>query len=255
VEDIFSYGWSGIKKFFRDNRIAILYTVIIHLVILIIMVFVKVEGLKNGRELGIELEFEELSLEEKIAEEMEEIPAEWLEQIMQQRELASNRAVNLNTEDEFSNDISTDEYVNDLLDQIEQARDQEDKEKLEELQAILATADYEPPAAEGEEQEESEYAGPTTITYEFMEAPRSRGKVQLTIPVYRCQGSGVVRVEVMVAPDGTVRDAQLKQPIEGNDRVCFGDAALAAALSSRFRVELSGPARHRALITYTFIAQ
>lgn len=255
MEDIFSYGWSGIKKFFRDNRIAILYTVIVHLVILIIMVFLKVEGLKNGQELGIELEFEELSLEEKIAEEMEDIPAEWLEQIMQQRELASNRAVNKNAEDEFSNDISTDEYVNDLLDQIEQARNQEDKEKLEELQAILATADYEPPVAEGEDQEESEYSGPTTITYEFLEEPRSRGKVHLTIPVYRCLGSGMVRVEVVVASDGTVRDAQVKQPIEGNDRVCFGDAALAAALSSKFRVELSGPARHRALITYTFIAQ
>ncbi|MEN8201543.1 MAG: hypothetical protein ABFS28_03040 [Bacteroidota bacterium] len=255
MEDIFSYGWSGIKKFLRDNRIAILYTVIIHLVILIIMVFVKVEGLKNGRELGIELEFEELSLEEKIAEEMEEIPADWLEQILLKRELASNRAVNMNAENEFNNDISTDEYVRDLLDQIEQARKEEDKEKLEELQAILATADYEPPASENQEREESEYSGPTTITYEFLEEPRSRGKIMLTIPVYRCQGSGVVRVEVHVAPDGTVRDAQVKQPIEGNDKVCFGDAALAAALSSKFRIELSGPTRHKALITYTFIAQ
>jgi len=255
VDDIFSYGWSGLKKFFKDNRIAILYTVIIHLVIGIIMVFLKVEGLKNGREMGIELEFEELTLEEKIAEEMEEIPAEWLEQIMQQRELSSNRAVNLNAEDEFSTDISTDDYVQDLLDQIEQARNQEDKEKLEELQAILATADYVPPAAENPDQKNSEYSGPTTITYEFLEEPRSRGKVLLTIPVYRCQGSGVVRVEVVVAPDGTVRDAQIKQAIEGNDRVCFGDAALAAALSSTFRIELNGPSRHRAMITYTFIAQ
>lgn len=255
MEDIFSYGWSGIKNFFKDNRYAILYTVIVHLVIAIVMVFIKVDGLKNGKELGIELEFEELTLEEKIAEEMEEIPAEWLEQIMLQRELASNRAVNVNAEDEFSSDISTDEYVNDLLDQIEQARNQEDREKLEELQAILATADYEAPAAEEEDQEESEYSGPTTISYEFLEEPRSRGKVHLTIPVYRCQGSGLVRVEVVVASDGTVRDAQIKQPIEGNDRVCFGDAALAAALTSKFRVELSGPARQRALITYTFIAQ
>lgn len=255
MDDIFSYGWSGVKKFFRDNRIALLYTVIIHLVIAIVMVFLKVEGLKNGRELGIELEFEELTLEEKIAEEMEEIPAEWLEQLMLERELSSNRAVNLNAENEFSADISTDEYVQDLLDQIEQARDQEDKEKLEELQAVLATADYVPPAPEDQDLEDSEFTGPTTITYEFLEEPRSRGKVRLTIPIYRCQGSGVVRVEVSVAPDGTVRDAQVKQVIEGNDKVCFGDAALAAALSSKFRVELSGPSRHRALITYTFIAQ
>ena len=67
---------------------------------------------------------------------------------MRQRELSSNRAVNLNAEDQFSEDISTNEYVKDLLDQIEEARNQEDREKLEELQAILASADYVPPASD-----------------------------------------------------------------------------------------------------------
>jgi TonB family protein len=255
VDDIFSYGWSGIKKFFKENLVAILYTVIFHLVILIVFVFAKVDGLKNGRELGVELEFEERTLEEILAEEVEEVPAEWMEQVMLERELASNRAVNLNAENEFSEDISTDEYVQDLLDQIEQARDEEDKEKLEELQAILATADYVPPAAEEEEDQSGEFSGPTTITYEFLEEPRSRGKVKLTIPIYRCQGSGVVRVEVSVAPDGSVRSAEIRAPIEGSDKVCFGDAALAAARSSRFRIELNGPSKHRALITYAFVAQ
>lgn len=255
MDDIFSYGWSGIRKFFKDNLVSILYTLIFHLVILIVFIFAKVDGLKNGKELGIELEFEERSLEDILAEDTEEVPAEWLEQVMRLRELSSNRAVNLNAENEFSEDISTDSYVQDLLDQIEQARNEEDKEKLEELQAILAAADYVPPVAENEEDETGEYAGPTTITYEFLDEPRSRGKVHLTIPVYRCQGSGVVRVEVTVAPDGSVRTAEIKAPIEGNDQVCFGDAALAAAQSSRFRIALNGPTKQRALITYTFIAQ
>jgi len=255
VDDIFSYGWSGIKKFFKENLVAILYTLIFHLVILIVFIFVKVDGLKNGRELGVELEFEERTLEEIMAEEVEDVPAEWMEQVMLQRELSSNRAVNLNAENDFSENISTDSYVQDLMDQIEQARNEEDKEKLEELQAILATADYVPPAAEAEDDEAGEFSGPTTITYEFLEEPRSRGKAMLTIPVYRCQGSGVVRVEVMVAPDGSVRTAHIKGSIEGNDKVCFGDASLKAALSSRFRIELNSPAKHRALITYSFVAQ
>lgn len=254
MDDIFSYGWSGIKKFFKENLVAILYTVIFHLVILIVFIFVKVDGLNNDRELGVELEFEERTLEEILAEEVEDVPAEWMEQVMLERELASNRAVNLNAENEFSEDISTDEYVQDLLDQIEQARDKEDQEKLEELQAILASADYVPPSSDMEE-DEDEFSGPTTITFEFLQEPRSRGKAHLTIPVYRCQGSGVVRVEVTVAPDGSVRTADIRQPIEGSDKVCFGDASLAAALSSRFRIELNGPAKHRALITYTFVAQ
>jgi len=255
VDDIFSYGWSGFKKFLKEKHVAILYTLILHLVILIILVFMKVDGLKKDQELGVEVEFEEKTLEEILAEEVEDVPAEWLEQILSERELSSNRAVNLNAEDQFSEDISTDDYVQDLLDQIDQARDQEDQEKLEELQAILATADYVPPAEAVEEDDAGDYTGPTTITYEFLQEPISRGKVLLTIPVYRCQGSGMVQIEVIVAPNGTVRDAEIKGAIQGADRVCFADAALAAARSSAFRIDVNGPEKHRAIITYTFIAQ
>lgn len=255
MEDLFSYGRKGIRKYIRDNRMAILYTLIFHLVVLIILVFVKVEGLKRDQELGIKLEFEEKTLEEILAEETIDIPAEWVEQIMQQRELSSNRAVNLNAETEFSEDISTDDFVQDLLEQIELARNQEDQEKLEELQAILASADYIPPAEGSEDDEQGEYTGPTTITFEFFEEPLSRGKVHLTIPVYRCQGSGLVQVEILVARDGHVIDAEVKGPIEGVDRTCFAEAALAAARSSRFRIEINAPEKQQAIITYTFIAQ
>lgn len=254
MDDIFHYGWSGFKKFLKENRVALLYTLIFHLVVLIIFIFVKVEGLKNDQELGIELEFEEKTIEQLLAEEEVEVSAEWLEEIMRQRELSSNRAVNLNAEEKLNKDISTSDYVKDLLDQIEEARGQEDRDKLEELQAILASADFVPPSSEQEE-ESAVYSGPTTITYEFLEQPLNRGRVELTVPVYRCQGSGVVKVEVDVAPDGGVREARVLEPIIGSDRVCFADAALSAAQTSRFRIELSAPSKHRAIITYSFIAQ
>ncbi len=257
MEEYFSYGRSGIKRFFKENHRAILYTLMLHLVVLIILAFVRVDSLKNHQELGVEIEFEDRTVESILAEmeDKEEIPAEWLERIMRQRELSSNRAVNLNAENKFSEEISTDEYVKDLLDQIEEARNAEDREKLEELQAILASADYVPPEAGNEEEEQGEYSGPTTITFEFMAEPRNRGKVKLTVPVYRCQGSGRVQVQVVVAPDGSVREAKVLEPIEGYDKVCFADAALAAARTSQFRIDLSAPQKHPAVITYSFIAQ
>jgi len=184
-----------------------------------------------------------------------EVPEEWLDQVMQMREAYSNRAVNINEENQFTEDISTDEYVQDLLAQIEQARAEEDREKLEELQAILASADFVPPADSTREEEDGNYTGPTTITFEFQDPPLQRGKISLTVPVYRCQGSGLVRVEVTVARDGYVTDAKVSGPIEGNDQVCFSEAALEAARTSRFRIELNAPEKHRAVITYTFIAQ
>lgn len=254
MDELFTYGWPGIKKFFRKNLISILYTLIFHLVVLIILIFVRVEGLKRDQELGIKLELEEKTVEDILEEEEMEIPADWLEELLRQREASSNRAVNLNAESGFSEDISTDDYVQDLLDQIELARDQEDREKLEELQAILASADYIPPPEESDE-EQGAYTGPTTITYEFIEMPVQRRKVNLVIPVYRCQGSGLVKVEVEVTRDGTVSRAEVKGPIEGEDRVCFSDAALEAARSSRFRIDFNAPERHHAVITYAFVAQ
>ena len=255
MEELFSYGRGGIKQFFKKNRNSILYTLIFHLLVLIVLIFARVEVMKRGQELGIKLEIEKKTVEDLIAEEEMEVPAEWLEELMRQREAASNRAVNLRAESGFDQDISTDDYVNELLDQIEQARNEEDREKLEELQAILATSDYEPPPEEALDEEEGEFTGPTTITFEFLEEPVQRKKVDLTIPVYRCEGSGFVRVAINVAPDGRVLNAEIKGRIEGRDKVCFEDAALAAALSSRFRVEINAPSRQSAIITYTFMAQ
>lgn len=255
MEEIFSYGRDGVKQFFKKNKIYLLYTLIFHLVVVIVLLFARVEVMKRGQEMGIKLEMEKLTVEELMEEEEMEVPAEWLEEILRQREAASNRAVNLNSESGFNQEISTDDYMKDLLDQIEQARSQEDVEKLEELQAILAAADYVPPAEESSEEEQGEFTGPTTITYEFLEKPLQRRKVDLTIPVYRCQGSGVIKVAITVNPNGHVLNADISGAIQGNDKVCFADAALAAALSSRFRPEVNAPARHKAIITYSFMAQ
>ncbi|MEZ5071484.1 MAG: hypothetical protein R2751_11075 [Bacteroidales bacterium] len=239
----------------KEHHVGLLYTIIIHLVVAIVLVFAEVKQLQDRSELGIELEFEEKTVEERVEEETVDVPADWLEQVLARREMASNRAVNRNAEEKLQEEISTREYVNDLLGQIEDARNDADRERLEELQAILAAADYVPPPPEDQEEEESTFSGPTTITYEFLEAPKQRGKSQLTIPVYRCQGSGMVRVEIRVGRDGFVRDAKVLEPIEGMDRNCFAQAAMEAALSSRFRVDMQAPENHRALLTYTFVAQ
>ncbi|PID92668.1 MAG: hypothetical protein CSA96_01980 [Bacteroidetes bacterium] len=254
MDELFTYRRKGFRGFLKENRLAILYTLIIHMVIAIVMVFTKVEGLKEGHELGVLLEFEEKTIEEILEEEEADVPAEWLEQVIAEREISSNRAVNVNAENAFSSDISTDAYVDDLLKQIEEARNEADREKIEELQAILALADY-VPEERAEKEEQSEFSGPTTITYEFLEMPKQRGRKQLSIPVYRCQGSGRVQVEVRVRQDGTVSDARVREPIEGMDRVCFAKAALEAARSSRFRIDMQAPSQHRALLTYTFVAQ
>ena len=122
MADLFSYGPKNIREFFKTNLVPILYTVILHLVIAIVLVLLKVEGLKEDRELGVLLDFtEEVTLEELMEQEEVELPPEWIEQVFEAREQASNRAVNVN--DEVSRDISTEDYVDDLLEELESQKD------------------------------------------------------------------------------------------------------------------------------------
>jgi hypothetical protein len=256
MDDLFSNKKQSFKEFIRTHLEAILLTLIFHVVVLIILIFVKVEGLKDGRELGVLIDFEEKSIKEILDEENVEIPAEFMELIQQQRELASNRAVNVNADDPFNSEISTEEYLQKLLDEIEAGRDEEVIRDREKWREILEAGGYiEPVEESAEESGEETYTGPTTITYEFLDAPLDRQKSYLTIPVYKCEGSGLVSVDAEVARDGSVIRADIRKPVEGADAECFARAATEAALSSSFAVAPGAPEKQQVVITYSFIAQ
>lgn len=255
-EHLFSYGPKNLRDFLKRNYSALLYTLIIHLVILIILVLVKVQGLKEDIELGVMLDFTEEAPDEATVEELPDIPAEWLERVYEARQKASNRAVNIN--DIEKENLSTDQYVKELLDELEAEKDEaflEDREKWEEI--ISSYVYEEDPLPQGSEKEENEepFTGPTTITYAFMEPPVDRSKRELYIPVYRCEGSALVVVDVEVRQNGSVSDARVVKTESVNNDPCFEEAALNAALSSFFHYDAGAPDRHRARITYQFIAQ
>lgn len=256
MADLFSYGPKNIREFFKTNLVPILYTVILHLVIAIVLVLLKVEGLKEDRELGVLLDFtEEVTLEELMEQEEVELPPEWIEQVFEAREQASNRAVNVN--DEVSRDISTEDYVDDLLEELESQKDEEFLKDREQWKEIISSYVYEedtPPPAEAEE-EETPYTGPTRITYAFTDPPLDRRDRKLTIPVYRCEGSALVTVDIEVRQDGSVSSAKVVRVESARDSQCFIDAAEAAALSSTFRSNYQAPSRQRGQITYQFVAQ
>ena len=256
MEDLFSYGRKGIRKYIRDNRVAILYTLIFHLLVLIILVFVKVDALKRDKELGVMLDFtEEKTLEDLLEEEMVEVPADWLEQVYAAREQASNRAVNVN--DEVQTQISTDDYVQELLNELESQKDEEylkDREKWEEIISSYVYDDEPLPEVKDVEEEEP-FTGPTTITFEFLAPPLDRRKLLFTIPIYRCEGSAMVVVDIIVARDGSVSSASVSRNSADDTSPCFVEAATEAALSSLFKSDFAAQEKQKARISYQFIAQ
>jgi hypothetical protein len=73
-------------------------------------------------------------VEEMLNDESIELPSEWIEHVFEARERASNRAVNVN--DAVNQDISTADYVNELLKELESQKDEaflEDREKWKEI--------------------------------------------------------------------------------------------------------------------------
>ncbi len=256
-DDLFSYGRRGIREFVKKNIVAILYTLIFHVLVLIVLVFVKVEGLKQDRELGVVIDFTEEEPETP-EEETVEVPAEFMEQVYAARERASNRAVNL--DDRLNKEISTEEYVDELKNELESQRDEEFLKNREKWEEILSTAvtgqeDNKTTGEEEAEAEEEPFTGPTTITYKFLEQPEQRQKIDFTIPIYRCEGSGVVVVDIEVGRDGRVESAEVASVKAGTDSNCFSQAAVRAALSSRFHSDFDAPKKQRGQITYQFIAQ
>ncbi len=256
MSELFSYGPGNLKEFFKENHTAVLYTVIFHLLVLIILVLAKAHGLKNDRELGVTLDFsKELTLEEQLEAENIEVPQEWIQKVYEAREKASNRAVNVN--DQVNKEISTKSYVQDLLNELESEKDEEFLKNREKLKEIISSSVYEDEPAEQQKKEQTDetFTGPTTITYEFLEEPKLRKKRQFFIPVYTCEGAGQVVVEVTVKKDGTVSGVSLVSVETQQTPECFIEAAEKAAANSLFQIDYSAPDKQKARITYEFIAQ
>ncbi|MCF8224656.1 MAG: hypothetical protein K9J30_02125 [Bacteroidales bacterium] len=257
MAQLFSYGPKNIREFVRTNLPAILYTVIFHLAVAIVLVLFKVQGLNEDRELGVMLDFsDETTLEEMLNKENIDIPAEWIEQVYDAREQASNRAVNL--DDLAKSDISTEDYVNQLLDELEAQKDEKFLEDREKWREIISSYVYEKEPldqAVKKDEEDQPFTGPTNITYSFKTDPKDRKKRELTIPVYRCEGSALVVIDLGVRQDGSVSGTSLVSVETINEPDCFIEAAENAALTSRFYSDFNAPEKHVARVTYQFIAQ
>jgi TonB family protein len=101
------------------------------------------------------------------------------------------------------------------------------------------------------QKEKEPYTGPTNIYY----ALENRYHLRLPVPVYQCQGSGLIEVRIVVDQNGRVVQAEINQPGTGTSEACLEEAAKRAALRTRFNADFQAAARQVGTITYHFIAQ
>jgi hypothetical protein len=250
-------------KRYNGKIVAILGTIIIHLIAGIVFMSFKLYSLNAKEDKIQKFEIEFAAVEEaKMKQKAPEPPPTSVENVLHDdremlniaRNLASKSDEKINAKDYIdqvkneliqSGKLSTDNYI-DNPNRAEQPTEDDD---------LILRAKSEQNKTDDKAKESARmaanYKGPTRIYYEL----EGRVHTYLPIPIYKCEGSGKVVLLIDVNQKGIVENAAI---IEGESTTrdeCLTETALQTALISRFDVNDKAPRIQKGTLTYLFVAQ
>lgn len=245
----------------HDGKIiGILGTVIFHLIVAIIIMSFQIRSLKIESRDMFEIEY--LAGEKPEEEEqLTEIPVTTIEKILQGDEEMLNIARNLASKADPR--INRDEYIDMVKEElikngklsVENYIDEMKKqpEKADENLAFSDESKVKDDQNKASESQEIEanYKGPTRIYYDL----KDRTHTYLPIPIYKCEGSGKVALSIEVNQKGMVEKTQILSRESSTADPCLIEAAVNAALITRFTSDINAPKIQIGTITYHFVAQ
>lgn len=242
--------WDRLDDRMQENATGILGTIAFHMVLVVIFLIIKISAERNLMESMIMVDFDEEILEEQMEKEapdpeFEERLASYMEE--------SRLNVPVNLARQIDQELSTEKYVRELEQDMDANRPGDWKEMQDRLKE-LAELDQEELIMEGEDPDQGPveaYKGPTNIYYEL----KNRYHLRLPVPVYKCEGAGLIEVKIAVDQRGRVVQAETDKPGETANEICLAGAARNAALNTRFNADFNAPVRQVGNIIYHFIAQ
>jgi len=245
--------WSRFRNMIMENLNGILGTLAFHMLLVIVLLVIKISSTRNMIDSMILIEFEEPEVTEK--QEMvtaerdpafEQYVAEYLEN--------ARSNIPVNVAERVNEQLSTDRYVDEVLDELEENRDQDWKKAQERLQDLIDRESVSIMSESEEKQENDDpgvFEGQTNIYYSL----ENRYHLRLPVPVYKCEGEGVVEVHIVVDQRGYVVNAQVPDLGDSMNDICLTEAAKTAALETRFNSNFNAPLRQQGIITYYFQPQ
>ncbi len=169
---------------------------------------------------------------------------------MQQEYLGHNLPVNeANPDAQKSIDKMVTDIKNELNIKDDQRQSIEKEKKVENKEALVTQKKTE--FSTNSKGERTFFKGATTVSY-FLEG---RMHTYFPVPVYQCQGSGKVYMNIQVDKRGYVISASVDNAKSQITDECLLEAAKRAALTARFNEKSVSPDRQNGYITYIFIAQ
>ena len=243
--------------FIERHKVGILATIMFHLLLITVFLVLQLNALKPKKaETQVFIDFalpEDLQKEIKQKqEEVKKLNSQQFLKNMQQEYLGHNIPVNEADNSKQSVDKMVNEIKNELNIKENQPQDRaQEQTPLKKVETKEVTKVNKPEFTTNAKGERTFYKGPTTITY-YLEG---RNHVYIKTPIYQCQGSGKVAMEIVVDQNGYVITATVNKKDSQITDECLIEAATNAALVTRFDAKNSAPAKQAGRITYIFIAQ
>ena len=235
----------------KENKAGLYLTIIFHLVVVIVLLVYQIDS-RIKAESSFVLDFtkqEEIEKEKKLQEMKTEVSKRLDDLIAAAR--ANNKDIKnlaVDASSQLKDDRNTD--AEQLYKDAERLAN-ELKAGQSVIQEDAREETVELPSQKKEDKSKTkEYSGPSVVSYNL----DGRKASHLSIPAYRCYGSGDVTVIITVDPQGKVVGAQVMDEISSGDQ-CLRSFAVRAARLSRFSVSKDAPSRQRGEIVYRFIAQ
>jgi len=240
--------------------VGVLGTIIFHLIIAILIMSFQIRSLKVQTKDLYEIEFladEDPSEEDRLIE----VPVTTIEKILQGDEEMLNIARNLANKADPR--VNPDDYIDMVKEELIKSGKlsadnyiDEQKKAAEKPDENLAFDDESKVKDDENKPTESQemaanYQGPTRIYYEL----EGRTHTYLPIPIYKCQGSGKVALRIEVNQKGSVEKTQVIAGESTTSDNCLIEAAVRAALITRFSSSINAPKIQAGKLTYHFVAQ
>jgi hypothetical protein len=241
--------------------IGILGTVIIHLIAGIIFMSYQIKSVQRDLSVIIQVEIappEEIKSDDKLSQ----LLPTTVDRVLQGDDDMQNIARNLANKAEVK--INPDEYIDMVKEELIKSGKLGADNYIDEQKRLFNEKTGENVALNADTVKKSliekpklsqemaaNYKGPTRIYYDL----KGRIHTSLPIPIYKCQGSGKVVLNIEVSQTGVVEKAFVIDNESSTSDVCLIETALSTALISRFNSDVNSPRVQTGTLTYLFVAQ
>jgi len=249
-------------KRYDGKVVGVLGTVIIHLIAGILFMSFQISALK--KDLSSEYEVELTHVDEPLTknDKLIELPENTIERILKgdnemldiARNMANKSEEKINASDYIdkvkeelikSGKLGADNYID------ARKKATGNKGDVNLLQEIDSSKIKESDNPRTSQQMAANYKGATRIYYDLT----GRTHMYLPIPIYKCQGAGLVVLSIEVNPKGIVEKALVVENESSTSDPCLIETAISTAMISRFNPDVNSPKIQTGTLSYQFVAQ